>query len=85
MRVHELTISYDFELSDLRMISQKASRFMSDIMIEMNDNEGGYSIIDVKSLLGMMLLPIGKGTKITVRTKGKDEEGALDFMLDLLS
>lgn len=84
MRVYDVTIPSDFQPSDLKMISQKASRFISDITIEFHENHGGRSIIDVKSLLGMMLLPIYKGTKITVKTKGTDEKEAIDFMSDLL-
>lgn len=75
MRVHDIILSHDFTSDRLRDISLKAGRFHSDIVLITQ----GYSI-DVKSLLGMMLVSLKKGTSITIRTKGKDEEEALDFM-----
>lgn len=79
MRVHDITLANDFTSHDLKQISLQAGRFYSDIMLIMQD-----ASIDVKSLLGMMLFPLRKGSVITVRTKGKDEEEALDFMCSCL-
>ncbi|WP_199615308.1 HPr family phosphocarrier protein [Paenibacillus alkalitolerans] len=84
MRVHHLTITYEFQLNDLKAISQQANQFTSDITLEFHKGDDSLNIIDVKSLLGMMLLPIRKGTAVTIRTKGKDEKEAIDFMSDLI-
>jgi phosphocarrier protein HPr len=77
MRVHDITLTHDFTSNDLKRISLNAGRFHSDIVLLMQG-----AAIDVKSLLGMMLFPLKKGSVITIRTKGSDEEEALDFMCD---
>jgi phosphocarrier protein HPr len=77
MRVHDITISTDFTSEDLKRISLNAGRFHSDILLKVRE-----TTIDVKSLLGMMLFPLKKGTVVTVQTKGNDEEEALDYMCD---
>ncbi|MDF2924566.1 MAG: hypothetical protein K0R57_3480 [Paenibacillaceae bacterium] len=77
MRVHDITLTHDFTSNDLKSISLHAGRFHSDIILMMQD-----AVIDVKSLLGMMLFPLKKGSVVTIRTKGKDEEEALDFMCE---
>lgn len=75
MRVHDITLASDFSSNDLKRISLDAGRFHSDIALLVQD-----AVIDVKSLLGMMLFPLKKGSLVTVRTKGQDEEDALEFM-----
>lgn len=75
MRVHDITLANDFTSNDLMNISLNAGRFHSDIVLMVQD-----AAIDVKSLLGMMLFPLKKGSVVTIRTRGKDEEEALDFM-----
>jgi phosphocarrier protein HPr len=75
MRVHDITVAADFTSDDLKRISLTAGRFHSDIILKVRE-----ATIDVKSLLGMMLFPIKKGTVVTIQTKGKDEEDALEFM-----
>ncbi|XEC92987.1 HPr family phosphocarrier protein [Paenibacillus tarimensis] len=83
MRVHDLAITKDFQLQDLQRISHKANQFISEIIIEFDYNET-RNVIDVKSLLGMLLLPIKKGTTITIKTKGRDEKEAIDFLCELI-
>jgi phosphocarrier protein len=85
MRVHDLTVSFDFEPRNLQTLSLQASRFSSDIWVEFTSDQGNLSIVDVKSLLGMMLLPIRKGTVITIKTRGSDEKEAIDFMVDAIA
>lgn len=79
MRVHDITIASDFTSDDLKRISLNAGRYHSDIVLKLRS-----ATIDVKSLLGMMMFPLKKGTVVTVQTKGNDEEEALDFMCDQL-
>ncbi|NJJ42397.1 HPr family phosphocarrier protein [Paenibacillus apii] len=79
MRVHDITLTRDFSSDDLKSISIKAGRYLSEIILLKPD-----AVIDVKSLLGMMLSPLKKGFVITIRTKGKDEEEALDFMCEIM-
>lgn len=84
MRVHDLTIARDFHLQDMQTLSQHASQFSSDITFRYEEEGDRRIEIDVKSLLGMMLLPIRKGTRVTVVTKGADEKEAIDFICGLL-
>lgn len=79
MRVHDITIPTDFTSEDLKRISLNAGRFHSDIVLKVRE-----TVIDVKSLLGMMMFPLKKGTVVTIQTKGKDEEEALDYMCENL-
>ncbi|WP_028552620.1 HPr family phosphocarrier protein [Paenibacillus sp. UNC451MF] len=81
MRVHEMIIATDFQPQYLQMIAQKASYFSSDIKIKF---EKENIQLDAKSILGMMLLPIRQGTRITIQTKGSDEEEAIEAMSYLL-
>jgi phosphocarrier protein HPr len=82
MRVHEFVIQADIERSDLTDISSKSSHFISDITIDFDHNDV-HHVVDVKSLLGMLLVPIKAGTSIRLLTKGKDEEEAMHFMYNL--
>jgi phosphocarrier protein len=51
--------------------------------MEYTNEDGLECFVDVKSLLGMLLLPIKTGTAIRLVTKGKDEEEALDYIYKL--
>ncbi|MBD0383007.1 HPr family phosphocarrier protein [Paenibacillus sedimenti] len=81
MRVHEFVIHADIERSDITEISSKSSHFISDISIEFTHNQAQH-VVDVKSLLGMLLVPIKAGTLIRLVTKGKDEEEAMHDMFN---
>jgi phosphocarrier protein HPr len=82
MRVHEFMINSDIQRKDLEEISLKSSHFVSDITIVYKNNEN-ENLVDVKSLLGMLLLPIKSGVAIRLIAKGKDEEEALNFVCNL--
>lgn len=82
MRVHEFVILSDIQRNDLSVISAKSSHFISDVTIDFR-LEDKHHIVDVKSLLGMLLVPIKAGTKLRLQTKGKDEEEAMHFIFDL--
>ncbi|NOV03030.1 HPr family phosphocarrier protein [Paenibacillus planticolens] len=82
MRVHEFEILADLQRSDLTAISAKSSHFVSDITIDF-EYDHTMHCVDVKSLLGMLLVPIRAGTTLRLLTKGKDEEEAMHFMFDL--
>ena len=49
-----------------------ASSFDADIVVEKDGEE-----VDGKSILGLMMLAVGHGSKITVTAEGKDEQQAL--------
>lgn len=82
MRVHEFMISRDIERSDLSGISAKSSHFISDITLDFQ-YEDKHHKVDVKSILGMLLVPIKAGSTLRLLTRGKDEEEAMHFIFDL--
>ncbi|QAY68347.1 HPr family phosphocarrier protein [Paenibacillus protaetiae] len=76
-------VNHTLEREDLMAISQKAARFTADIILKFQFSDVEHSV-DVKSLLGIMLLPIHQGVTVRLETKGKDELEALEFVLPLL-
>ncbi|NEW06658.1 HPr family phosphocarrier protein [Paenibacillus sp. SYP-B3998] len=82
MRVHEFVIQSEIQRRDLTDISSQSAHFISEISIDFIHNEVRH-VVDVKSLLGMLLVPIKSGTLIRLLTKGKDEEEAMHVMFEL--
>lgn len=82
MRVHEFKMNFPLEREDLMEISRKASRFSSDILLKFNYS-GSEHTVDVKSLLGILLLPILPGVLLRIETKGSDDLEALEYVLSL--
>ena len=56
-----------------------ASRFHSDITVGKDGEE-----VDGKSIMGLMMLAVGHGSKITLSTSGDDEEAAFQALKDLV-
>ncbi|GGO06196.1 HPr family phosphocarrier protein [Saccharibacillus kuerlensis] len=82
MRVHEFKIEGELDRDELLRISSQASQFASDIKLTFGD-EDNQRIVDVKSLLGMMLLPIHTGSVVRLSARGRDELEALEYMCGL--
>jgi phosphotransferase system HPr (HPr) family protein len=80
MRVHEIQVRNHLSPDALKAISKTASRFQSDIYAYLHDNTVQ---IDVKSLMGLMVQNIPKGTRLTVKTIGDDDLEALEEMCRL--
>ena len=59
---------------------QKANNFKSSIWVSKDERK-----VNAKSLLGVLSLGIVKGTTITITADGKDEEEAIDALVDLIS
>lgn len=59
---------------------ETTSRFSCDITIE---KEGRN--VDGKSIMAIMMLAASKGTKITIKTNGKDESEAIKAIIELIS
>lgn len=57
-----------------------ASGFQSDIKLA---REGRSEAIDGKSILGILFLAAGRGTRLRLRIEGPDEETALLALLQL--
>lgn len=56
-----------------------AARFKADIKIRKGDEE-----VDGKSILGILLLAAGRGSVVTVRAAGDDENDALNAVQELI-
>ncbi|GEK58088.1 phosphocarrier protein HPr [Marinococcus halophilus] len=51
----------------------KAGQFSSDISLEYNGKS-----VNLKSIMGVMSLGVGKGSEVTVKIEGNDEEEAME-------
>jgi phosphocarrier protein HPr len=81
MRVYEITICRDFTPDAIQRMTNHATRFSSDIYFSL---EQANIKLNVKSLLGMMMFPLRKGTRLTVLTQGADEKEAIDWVCEIL-
>ncbi|TBL79926.1 HPr family phosphocarrier protein [Paenibacillus thalictri] len=82
MRVHDITVPKHLNSLDLQELSRHASKFSSNVTIRYDQENSHQVEVDVKSLLGMLLMPIEEGTHITIVTKGSDEKEAIDSICD---
>jgi len=57
-----------------------AAAYQSRVTISRDGEE-----VDAKSILGIMMMAVGFGSKITVRCDGKDEEAAMKAVTDLIA
>ncbi len=55
-----------------------ANQFDSEILIGTGDEE-----VNAKSILGLLTLAATRGTSVTVRTEGHDEDEAMDAIVEL--
>ena len=56
-----------------------ATRFRAHVVLSMNEVE-----VDGKSIMGVMMLAAPRGSVLTVRAEGADEEAALAALVDLV-
>ncbi len=61
-------------------LTQLAGSFESDIWMEK-----GSRRINAKSIMGVMMLAAGKGSKVVIETEGDDEDAALEALLKLIA
>lgn len=83
MRTHEFMIHADFHRDELLSVSSQASRFASEISLSYTEADHEHRV-DVKSLLGMALIPLRNGSMVRLQTRGRDELEALEYMLHVL-
>lgn len=62
------------------ILVQTATKFESDIELEYNSKK-----VNLKSIMGVMSLGVGKGAEVTIHTDGKDEEEAIEAISETLS
>lgn len=61
------------------MLVQTASKFASDVQLEYNAKK-----VNLKSIMGVMSLGVGKDAEITIYAEGSDEKEAIDAISELL-
>ena len=61
-------------------LTQVASRFQSDVHIARNGRR-----VNAKSIMGVMMLAAGKGSKVTLETSGPDEDEAMNAICALVA
>jgi phosphocarrier protein len=61
-------------------LTQLAGSFNCEIWMEK-----GSRRINAKSIMGVMMLAAGKGSKVVIETTGDDEQEALDAILKLIA
>ena len=60
-------------------LTQLAAKFESDVQVMRNNRK-----VNAKSIMGVMMLAAGKGSKITVEIDGPDEAAAMDAIAKLV-
>ncbi|OGA29203.1 MAG: phosphocarrier protein HPr [Betaproteobacteria bacterium RIFCSPLOWO2_02_FULL_65_24] len=61
-------------------LTQTASRFASQIFLSRNGRR-----VNAKSIMGVMMLAAGKGSRVTVEAQGEDADEALQSLLALIA
>ena len=60
-------------------LTQTASKFAADIWLSRNGRR-----VNAKSIMGVMMLAAGKGSRIVVETDGADAEAAMSAVVGLI-
>jgi phosphocarrier protein len=60
-------------------LTQLAARFESDVQVTRNNRK-----VNAKSIMGVMMLAAGKGSKIVVEISGSDEAAAMEAISKLV-
>ena len=69
---------YGIHARPARLIVETAIQFEADIFISKDNEE-----INAKSIMGILMLEARKGTKLSIRCNGSDEEKALAKMEEI--
>jgi phosphocarrier protein HPr len=64
-----------------QLLTEKASKFTSHITLTTDEND----VIDVKSILGLMSLGLAKGSVVTLKAEGEDEQQAVDALAEFFA
>jgi phosphocarrier protein len=60
-------------------LTQLASRYQSDVQMTRNGRK-----VNAKSIMGVMMLAAGKGSKVMIEIDGPDEGEAMDAIVSLI-
>ena len=60
-------------------LTQLAAQFQCDVMMSRNNRK-----VNAKSIMGVMMLAAGKGSKVVIETEGPDEGDAMEAIVALI-
>ena len=60
-------------------LTQLAARYQSEVQMSRNGRK-----VNAKSIMGVMMLAAGKGSKVELTTDGQDEAEAMDALVALI-
>ena len=60
-------------------LTQLAARYQSEVQMSRNGRK-----VNAKSIMGVMMLAAGKGSKVTIETEGPDESDAMEAIVSLI-
>ena len=60
-------------------LTQLAARYQSDVQMSRNGRK-----VNAKSIMGVMMLAAGKGSKVTIEIEGPDESDAMEAIVSLI-
>ena len=60
-------------------LTQLAARYQSEVQMSRNGRK-----VNAKSIMGVMMLAAGKGSKVVIETEGPDESDAMDAIVALI-
>jgi phosphocarrier protein len=60
-------------------LTQLAAKYQCDVVMSRNNRK-----VNAKSIMGVMMLAAGKGTKVTLETSGPDEAEAMEAIATLI-
>ena len=61
-------------------LTQLAARYQSEVQMSRNGRK-----VNAKSIMGVMMLAAGKGSKVVIETDGPDEGDAMEAIVSLIS
>ena len=61
-------------------LTQTASQYASEVWIERNGRR-----VNAKSIMGVLMLAAGKGSIVVLDADGKDEQQAMDALVELIN
>jgi len=61
-------------------LTQLAAKFQCDVAMSRNNRK-----VNAKSIMGVMMLAAGKGSKVTIETTGPDEAEAMEAIVGLVN
>jgi len=81
MRQQEVDIVNKLELHARASakLTQLAAKYQCDVSLARNGRK-----VNAKSIMGVMMLAAGKGSRITLETEGTDEDEAMDALIALI-